>query len=417
MGAYRPRVADVELDEMMRSMGAVLIEGPKACGKTATASRTAATTFELDIDATAHASIELNPSYLFDRPTPILFDEWQTAPELWNHIRRRVDAAERKRGLFLLTGSATPRDDVRRHSGAGRIGTLRMRTMSLHESGHSSGEVSLSAMLDGSDQPGNGSGLTIPQLMERIAVGGWPDLLDATEPEARAWVHGYLKQIVEIDIPGFVGRRDPRTLRRVLASLGRHVAHSPATRALAADAGGERGPAAPATIYSHLDALERLHLLDNSEAWQPHMRSRTRLRTSPTRYFVDPSLGVAAIGVSSHHLLNDLNAAGYHFEALVMRDLRIYAQALHGRVETWRDAEGKEVDAVITLPDGRWAAIEIKLGQSEVDTAASNLIKFADRVDTDLHGVPSFLMVITATGSAGRRKDGVHVAPVTALAP
>lgn len=414
---YLPRVADTELAILMRAVGAVLIEGPKACGKTATASRVADTTFEMDEDATARASIELNPDYLFNRATPILFDEWQVAPELWNRVRRAVDAAGRRRGLYLLTGSATPKDDAARHSGAGRFGVLRMRPMSLFESGHSTGQVSLGALLEGTSQPGADNGMTVPQLMERAVIGGWPDLLGANEQDARAWLAGYLRQVIEVDIPSFIGRRDPRTLARVLASLARFVAQSPATRAIAADAGGERGPVAPATIYSHLDALERLQLLDNSEAWQPHMRSRTRLRTAATRYFVDPSIGTAALGIGSAELLNDLEAAGYYFEALVVRDLRIYAQQLGGRVDTWRDADGNEVDAVVTFPGGRWAAIEIKMSQRKVEKAAVGLLKFAQRVDTSKQGQPDALIVITAVGSAGRRADGVHVAPITALAP
>jgi predicted AAA+ superfamily ATPase len=417
MTAYRPRVADAELSGLMRSVGAVLIEGPKACGKTATASRVAATTFDMDQDATARNSLDLNPAYLFDRPTPILFDEWQVSPELWNRVRRAVDASERGRGLYLLTGSATPRDDANRHSGAGRFGVLRMRPMSLFESGHSNGEVSLSALLDGHAQPGRDNGLNVPQLMERVVIGGWPDLLDADEAAARSWLTGYLRQVVEADIPSFVGRRDPRTLNRVLSSLGRFVAQSPATRTIAADAGGDRGPVAPATIYSHLDALERLQLLDNSEAWRPHMRSRSRLRTTATRYFVDPSIGTAALGVSSRDLLNDLEAAGYQFEALAVRDLRIYSQPLGGRVDTWRDEAGNEVDAVVTLRGGQWAAIEIKMSQNDVDRAAAGLLSFAQRVDTGKQGPPAALIVITATGSAGRRPDGVHVVPITALAP
>lgn len=417
MTVYRTRVADEELAGLRAAVGAVLIEGPKACGKTETARRQAQTVFEMDLDATARASIELNPDFLFDRPTPILFDEWQVAPELWNRVRRAVDAAKGERGRFLLTGSATPRDDTIRHSGAGRFGVLRMRPMSLFESGHSTGDVSLAAVLNGETQRGAASDLNVPDLMTRIVIGGWPDLLDADEGDARRWLAGYLKQVIEVDIPAFVGRRDPRTLSRVIASLGRFVAHSPATRAIASDAGGERGQVAPSTIYSHLDALDRLQLLDNSEAWQPHMRSRTRLRTAPTRYFVDPSIGTAALGVSSSDLLHDLEAAGYHFEALAVRDLRIYAQPLGGRVDTWRDEFGNEVDAVITLPDGRWAAVEIKMSQRDVDKAAAQLLAFAERIDTGKQGEQAALIVVTATGSAGRRPDGVHIVPIIALAP
>ncbi len=322
-----------------------------------------------------------------------------------------------RKPFSFLTGSATPRDDATRHSGAGRFGVVTMRPMSLFESGHSTGDVSLSDLLDGQRQTGRDNGMTVPDLMERVIIGGWPGLLDAEEREARVWLENYLRQVVEIDVPSFVGRRDPRTLRRVIASLGRFVAHSPATRRIAADAGGDRGPISPTTIYSHLDALDRLRLLDDSEAWQPHLRSRTRLRTAPTRYFVDPSIGTAALRVSSADLLRDLEAAGYHFEALVIRDLRVYAQPLGGRVESWRDELGNEVDAVITLPDGRWAAFEVKMGQSAVDEAAASLLRLADTIDPDRHGSPAALVVVTATGAAGQRADGVHVVPVTALRP
>lgn len=417
MDDYLPRVADAELASLMRAVGAVLVEGPKACGKTATASQVAATIYDMDQDEAARTSLDLNPDYLFQQPTPILFDEWQTTPQLWNRVRRAVDSGGRRRGRYILTGSATPKDDVTRHSGAGRYGVLRMRPMSLFESGHSNGEVSLESLLDGRAQKGRDNGMTVADLMRRIVIGGWPDLLDAEEPEARIWLSGYLQQCVEVDVPSFVGRRDPRTLRRVLSSLARFVAQSPSMRAIAADVGGERGPAVPSTIYNHVDALERLHLLDNSEAWQPRMHSRSRLRKTETRYFVDPSIATAALDVGSADLLGNLDSAGYHFEALAIRDLRIYAQRLGGRVSTWRDEAGNEVDAVITLPGGRWAAVEIKLGPSQADQAAAGLLKFAERVDQEEQGPPQALIVVTGTGAAGRRKDGVDVVPITALAP
>ena len=414
---YLPRITDSELAELMEAVGAVLIEGPKACGKTETAKRVASTVFDMDQDTTARASIELNPDYLFQRETPILFDEWQVAPELWNRVRHAVDGANRQRGLYVLTGSASPADDITRHSGAGRIGVLRMRPMSLFESGHSTGQVSLAALLDDSDQLGRESGMTVAQLMERVIIGGWPDLIDSSEEQARAWLSGYLKQIIEVDVPSFVGRRDPRMLQRVITSLARFVGQRPTLATLAADAGGGRGPASRLTVGAHLDALERLQLLDNSEAWQPHMRSRARLRKTATRYFVDPSIAATALGITSADLMNDLQAAGYYFESLAIRDLRIYAQPLRGRVDSWRDENGNEVDAVVTFPGGRWAAVEVKMSQRDVDQAAQNLLKFAERVDTSRQGKPRALIVITATGSAGRRADGVHVVPLTALGP
>ncbi|WP_417563086.1 ATP-binding protein [Microbacterium sp.] len=414
MTSYRPRVADGELEQRLRAIGAVLIEGPKACGKTATASRLAATIIRLDGDLNAREALEIAPETLFSEPTPILFDEWEAEPQVWNQVRRQVDDRG-ERGLFILTGSATPHDDVNRHSGAGRIGTIRMRPMSLAESGHSNSEVSLRALFDGETPTGKDNGLTIRDLLERAVIGGWPALLDASEEEARSWSRDYLRQIVEIDIPALGARRNPRGLRRLLASLGRTVGQTAKLTELARDVGDPGNPIATATLTAYLDALDRLMLLDDSSAWRPHIRSRARLRTAAVRYFVDPSLGLAAIGVGTDDLMRDLPAAGFHFEAMAVRDLRIYAQPLGGVVDSWRDSNGNEVDAVVTLPDGRWAAFEIKLNPRAVDAAAATLTKFANTVDEHRHGRPAALGVITSSGYAGRRSDGVHVIPVTTL--
>jgi len=289
--------------------------------------------------------------------------------------------------------------------------------MSLWESGHSTGSVPLEALFDGETPSGRDSGLTVRDLVQRIVIGGWPSLLDAEETEARRWLGGYIRNAIEVDVPALGARRDPRNLRRLLAALARGVGRPVKATALAADVGGDRGPIATSAVYAYLDALERLMLLDNSEAWLPHMRSRLRLRTSPVRYFVDPSLGTAALEVGSAELLADLNATGYHFEALAIRDLRIYAQALGGSVGTWRDESGHEIDAVITLPGGRWGAFEVKLNPTAVEDAARGLLRFAAKVDTSKVGPPTVLAVVTSTGFAGRRPDGVTVLPITALAP
>lgn len=416
MADYRPRLADAELTARLRALGAVLVEGPKACGKTATATQVAATVVRLDEDLNARAAVTLAPDTLFSQPTPILFDEWQVEPAIWNRVRRQVDDRG-EHGLFILAGSATPRDDAARHSGAGRIGSLRMRTMSLAESGHSTAAVSLAALFDGDRPMARDNGLTVPDLLQRAVIGGWPGLLEAGETDARVWLDDYLRQIVEVDIPNLGSRRNPRNLARLLRSLGRAVGQPARLAQLARDVGGDRGPIAAETLTSYLDSLERLMLLDNSEAWQPHMRSRTRLRTTAVRYFVDPSFGLAALRTGTADLLNDLEAAGFHFEALVVRDLRIYAQSLGGVVESWRDSNGNEVDAVVTLRDGRWGAFEIKLNPNAVDAAAAALVKFSDSVDRARHGIPSILGVITSTGYAGRRPDGVHVIPVSTLGP
>lgn len=416
MATYLQRIADRELDERLGYIGAVLIEGPKACGKTRTATQHAKTVFRFDEDATARNFIKLSPERLFDNPTPILFDEWQVEPTIWNKVRRQVDDRDGK-GLFILTGSATPNDDASRHSGAGRFSVMSMRPMSLFETGHSNGEMSLAKLLDGERQTGLGTHLTFDELLKRIVIGGWPELIDADESGARRWLRDYLTNIVEVDIQKLGSRRDPKNLRRLLESLGRSVAQAIKASELAKDVGGEDGPIAKETLSAYLTALGRLHLLDNSEAWLPHMRSRARLRTAAVRYFVDPSLGPAALGVGTTDLMKDLNALGLHYEALVIRDLRVYAQLLDARVDSWRDSNGNEVDAVVTVGPNKWGAFEVKLSPDAVDDAAAALLRFKASVDTSRHGEPACLGVITSTGAGGLREDGVHVIPIGCLGP
>lgn len=416
MDEYLPRIADRELAAHMQVMGAVLIEGPKACGKTASASQVARTVVRFDEDDAARSLMALDPEALFAGEPPILFDEWQLEPSIWNRVRRQVDDRGRP-GEFILTGSATPRDNATRHSGAGRFTVMRMRPMSLLESGHSSGDVSLAAIMRGERQVGDGTGLTYDELLQRIVIGGWPSLIGKDEEFARAWLRAYLKQIIEVDIPSLGHRRSPRNLERLLAALARNIGQAAKLAELARDVGGESGPIANETIYGYMDALDRLKLLDDSEAWRPHMRSRTRLRATAVRYFVDPSLAPAALDVGSADLRADPLAAGFHFEALATRDLRIYAQLLDGALSSWRDSNGNEVDAIVTLRDGTWGAFEIKLNPRDIDSAAESLHRFAAKVDTTRHGEPAALGVITSTGHAGRRSDGVQVIPVSTLGP
>ncbi len=417
MADYRPRVIDAELLQRMGVMGAVLIDGPKAVGKTRTASQVAKSVLRVDVDRAARAALEAHPEQLFTLPTPILFDEWQETPELWNLVRRAVDDHDEK-GLYLLTGSATPRDDARLHSGAGRIGRLRMRPMSLLETGHSSGAVSLVDLLAGADPSGSPAELSVPEIVERITIGGWPDLLTFEERDARDWLRGYLANIAEVDLPTLGPRRNPENILRLFAALGRAVGTPLNRSALEVEVGGQGGSIASETLTNYLDALGRLMLVESLPAWRPHMRSRTRLRASPVHHFVDPSIGPAALGVGSTELLADLHATGFHFESLALRDLRVYAQALGATFSSWRDTQlNKEVDAVLELPNGRWAAFEFKLGEAAADAAAEALLHFARKIDTDRHGEPLALVVVTGGRFTYRRPDGVLVVPITALGP
>lgn len=416
MANYLSRITDDELAAHMRVTGAVLIEGPKACGKTVTASQVANTIIRFDEDEASRSLVALDPTALFAGEPPILFDEWQLEPAIWNRVRRQVDDRGEP-GQFILTGSATPRDNADRHSGAGRFAVVRMRPMSLFESGHSTGEVSLSALLTGERQTGNGSALTFDELLRRIVIGGWPQLIGHDETLARTWLRSYLKQVVEVDIPVMGHRRNPGNLERLLAALARGVGQPVKLSELAKDVGGETGPVANETLYGYIAALDRLMLTDNSAAWRPHMRSRARLRATPVRYFVDPSIGTAALNVGTTDLLADPQSTGFHFAALAIRDLRIYAQPLGGGIDSWRDSNGNKVDAIVTLPGGRWAAFEAKLNPRNVDNAAATLRRFASSVDTSKHGEPAALGVITSTGYAGRREDGVHLIPIGTLGP
>jgi len=410
-------VADAELQDLMGFMGAVLIDGPKAVGKTATATQVARTVFRMEVDRAARAALETYPDQLFASPTPILFDEWQDTPDIWNLVRRAVDDHSEK-GLYLLTGSSRPRDNARLHSGAGRIARLRMRPMSLFESGHSTGAVSLAAILDGAEPSGAPTPLPIPELVERMVIGGWPETIDLPERAARAWVAAYNRNVVEVDVPALGPRRNPGNLTRLLASLGRAVGTPLRRSAIAIEVGGQNGPIDDKTLTNYLDALDRLMLTEPLPAWQPHMRSRTRLRTTPVHHFVDPSIGIAALGVGTADLLADLEAAGFHFESLGLRDLRVYSQALGATLSSWRDTQlNQEIDAILELPNGRWAGFEFKLGEAQADAAAESLLHMASKVDMAKHGEPAALVVVTGGRFAYRRPDGVLVVPITSLGP
>lgn len=417
MAAYHSRIVDTELRTRMAAIGAVLIDGPRAVGKTSTAEQVAATTFRMDVDGAARMALETYPQQLFTAPTPILFDEWQETPQLWDVVRRAVDDHHGK-GLYLLTGSARPRDSARVHSGAGRIGRVHMRPMSLVETGHSTGTVSLRALLAGEDAAGTAAALTVPDLLERIVVGGWPSLLDADESAARVWLSDYLRNIAEVDVPGMGSRRNPGNIQRLFASLARATGTALNRTQVAAEVGQGDDAIAAETLTNYLDALDRLMLIEPLPAWRPHMRSRSRLRTTPVHHFTDPSLATAALRVGVADLLGDLQAAGLLFESLVVRDLRVYGQPLGSELSAWRESQtGAEVDVVLELPNGDWAGIEIKLGEAAVDRAAKGLLRLAARVDTERQRAPRALIVITGGRFTYRRPDGVTVVPITALGP
>ena len=414
---YRPRLVDSELDERLAATGAVVIEGPKAVGKTATARQMAASEVLLDIDENARRAIAVDPGLVLAGDTPRLIDEWQIEPTIWNHIRRAVDDRG-KPGQFILTGSAVPADDITRHTGAGRLTRLRMRPMTLFESGHSTGVFSLAQLLAGECTQSSDPGMTIQDISQLIARGGWPATLDLETNYAIRAVRGYLDEVRRIDVGRIDDtRRDPEKVGRLLRSLARNVATEAAATTLSADTGGAEGPISDDTVREYLNILERLMIVEDQPAWAPHLRSKSILRKSPKRHFVDPSLAVAALGADASRLLEDLRLFGLLFESLVIRDLRVYAQLADAKVYHYRDNTGLEVDAIVERADGTWAAFEVKLGQGFVEQGVENLLKFADRVDVKKSGTPQLLGVIIGKGFGYMRDDGVAVIPIGALGP
>jgi predicted AAA+ superfamily ATPase len=418
--AYLPRTVDSELERLLRAAGAVVVEGPKACGKTRTARRFAASEVRLDVDLDAQAAALVEPRVILTGETPRLIDEWQTVPKLWNAVRAEIDDRGRV-GQFLLAGSAVPADDETRHSGAGRFARLRMRPMSFYESGASDGSVSLAGLLGGEPVGGASSELTIPELARELAIGGWPSIRVqrlSTEDALEA-VRGYVDQIRRTDIQGADGvDRDPERVLRLMQSLARNVSTLVDNKTLAADTAGDAGgPIDRETVGSYLRALERIFVIEDQPAWAPHLRSKWQLRKSSKRHFTDPSMAVAALRTSPERVLREMNYFGFLFESLVVRDLRIYAQSADAEVRHFKDNRGLEVDAIVQAADGRWAAFEVKLGVEWVDQAAENLKLFAKQIDTAATGPLGALAVIVARGYAYTRDDGIAVIPIGALGP
>ncbi len=416
---YISRIGDAILTHRLRSAPMVVVEGPRACGKTELARRQAASVVRFDIDGDARAAAELNPSALLDLPRPVLLDEWQFAPAIWNQARRRSDDAGGV-GHFILTGSAVPPDDRTRHSGVGRVSRFRLRPLSLFELGHSTGGVSLEALFAGVTSAGAGRPeLILPDIIEMVCRGGWPATATASAATAIEYVRDQIEEICRTDIASLEGRRhDPVRMRQLLASLARNVATEVTLETLSTDVAETGETITTDTIAAYLRSLQRLFVVEEQRHWSVSLRSRSRLRKSPKRHFVDPSLAAAALGAGVDRLGRDLQMLGFLFESLVVRDLRIYAELLRASVFHYRDNTGLEVDAVVEHPDGSWVAAEVKLGgERAIEAAAQSLSRLRDRVDTSRIGEPAALVVVTATGHPYTRPDGVSVIPVTALGP
>jgi hypothetical protein len=413
--AYYKRFADDVLAGRLKSSGAVLIEGAKGCGKTETATQKATEIVRFDADEQINIKMSIDPSSVLKGNVPLLLDEWQEHPQIWNYVRRAVDE-RKKKGQFILTGSATPDDEVRRHSGAGRFSVMKMRPMSLFEKGWSTGEVSLGSLMTDDTLTSDSVKFDLGDMAEKIILGGWPGVLGASVAEGLRFATDYISIIAEADLSKVSKkRRDPYKVMRLLQSLARNISTEATIASLAKDTGGSDHELDDETISDYLSALERLMVVDNLPAWNTHIRSADMLRKSPKRHFADPSMAVGALGLTVDKLLNDLNYYGLLFESLAIRDLRIYVDSNGGKLFHYRDSRGLEIDAIAEYADGTWGAFEVKLGIGSVDEAAINLLQFAGKIDTSKTSAPASLTVITGNGFAYRRPDGVNVVPLGVL--
>lgn len=421
---YKPRIADSILSDKLKGMGAVLIEGPKWCGKTTTAEQHAGSVIYMDDPRFVDSNIEavsIDPAIILNGAVPRLIDEWQIAPRLWDAVRFTVDHRGEE-GQFILTGSAVPlvgkEEQKRTHTGTGRIGRIRMRTMSLWESGDSSGQISLEALFAGEERYAS-----CHADLERIAYlacrGGWPRATLQNYDISLGRAYDYLDAIVHIDLNRVDGSmKNPERAARLLRSYARHLGTQTSLSAISADLSGNENESFDSrTVQSYVNALNLIYLIEDMHAWNPNLRSKAAIRSGDTRYFVDPSIAVAALGIGPKDLISDLRTFGFIFENMCVRDLRVYADSLGGNVYHYRDNLGLECDAVIHLRNGKYGLIEIKLGGDRlVEEGAANLLKLRDKIDTDKMSEPSFMMVLTAIGNAAyRRKDGVYVVPVSCL--
>ena len=423
MKKYLHRVADKLLEERLDAKGAVLIEGPKWCGKTTTAKQKAKSFISMDrpdMTRQYQQMAELSPSTLLEGETPRLIDEWQIAPNIWNAVRYEVDNRD-EFGQFILTGSAVPNElDESMHTGTGRISRLLMRPMSLYESKDSNGEVSLKDLFEGQNISAIDE-TSLEEIAFFICRGGWPKAIGLDEKTALFQAIDYYDAVISTDISRVDSiKRDKEKAKRLLKSYARHVGTQSSLETIRQDMlANQSDTFDQVTLYSYLDALRKIFVIEDSPAWNPNLRSKTSIRTTDTRYFSDPSIATASLGIGPKDLLDDLNTMGFLFENLCIRDLRIYTDYLDGTVYHYRDRHGLECDAVIHLRNGAYGLVEIKLGGDKlIEEGAETLKALASKIDTNNMSNPSFMMVLCAKAPfAYKREDGVYVIPITDLRP
>jgi len=415
---YRPRVIDSAVQRALAASGAVVIEGARASGKTMTALHAAASYVFID-DAGAQRLLEVAPRSLLEGEAPRLLDEWQIAPELWNLVRRAVDSAVEP-GRFILTGSSVPPDDVTRHTGAGRFLRLRERTMSWWEKLDApTGAVSLSGLFDG-DLPKTdlGAAPDLDTVIDNLLRPGFPAMTALSPTQASDRLRGYIDDVARTDIHRIADiRHEPEVVKQLIAALARSVASEVTYKTLAADIRTVAPAIDEETVSNYVGLLQRLFIVEAQRPWTPALRSRARVRTSPKLHLVDAALAAAALGAGTQQLRGDLNALGTLFESAVVHDLTVLASRIDGEVSHYRDSNNKEIDAIITLPDGRWGAVEVKLGGQQFTVGATSLQAVIAQVDIAAIGEPAFRLVVTGTGPILVTDDGTVTAPLIALAP
>ena len=423
---YKPRIADSILQKKLKSAGAVLVEGPKWCGKTTTSEQHANSINYISDPVNLNKNqilAEMNINALLEGDKPKLLDEWQVIPQLWDAVRFSVDHSKGI-GQFIMTGSAVPPDADKQqrihHTGTGRITRLRMRPTSLLESGDSSGEISLKYLFD---NPGatifSEPKKTLDDIAFLICRGGWPIATTLDKDYALETAYDYYKAVTDIDMSRVDGiKRSPTRTKRLMRSLARHQGTQVTIAGIKSDmAVNDTDSLDVDTVSSYIEVLKKIFVIEDMEAWNPNLRSKASIRTSDTRYFVDPSIATAALGVGPADLTNDLNTMGLLFETMAVRDLRVYADALDGEVFHYRDSNGLECDSVIHLRNGKYGLIEIKLGgESLIKEGAATLNRFTSAIDTDKMKEPAFKMILTAVGNlAYKREDGIYVVPISSL--
>lgn len=422
MKEYKARIVDNMLKEKLEAKGAVVIEGPKWCGKTTTAMQVADSILRMDEPRNREANIqmaEIDPGQLLKGDAPRLIDEWQIAPKLWDATRYEVDTRG-KEGQFILTGSAVPVESEEiTHSGTGRFTWLLMRPMSLYESGDSTGEVSLQNLFERPDRIAGTNDFDIDRLAFLICRGGWPHAVGMKEKPALLQADDYYEAVIKSDINRADGvSKNPERVKRLMRSFARNQGTQISNTMLRDDIiSNDTESLNEDTIASYINALKNIFVVEDMAAWNPNLRSKTSIRTSETRYYVDPSIAVAALGIGPKDLTNDLNTMGLLFETLCVRDLRVYAESIGGTVLHYRDKSGLECDTVIHLKNGRYGLAEIKLGgQKLIEEGVKNLQSLSNKIDTSKMPAPSFLMIIIGIGEfAYRREDGIFIVPIGCL--